>query len=100
MTSVPDGQILAASRQDGRRKQPEARSCFIARTAYRFVDVLSAGGGRLDSRIGVGGLRRARPAAPPAGVRPPPGRRSFSFTDVPMALPGHSTGAARRGYGG
>src|SRR6266545_250130 len=46
-TSVPDAQILGASiasRQDGGRKQPEARSCCIARIAYRFVDVLSAGG--------------------------------------------------------
>src|SRR6266511_2908176 len=45
-TSVPDAQILGASiasRQDGGRKQPEARSCCIARIAYRFVDVLSAG---------------------------------------------------------
>src|SRR6266542_4059550 len=58
-TSVPDAQILAASRQDGRRKQPEARSCFIARTAYR-CDVLSAGGERLDSRIGVGGVEHVR----------------------------------------
>src|SRR6266536_2596941 len=50
-TSVPDAQILGASiasRQDGGRKQPEAQSCCIARIAYRFVDVLSAGELRFD----------------------------------------------------
>src|SRR6266540_367908 len=71
-TSVPDAQIAAsiASRQDGGRKQPEARSCCIARTADRFVDVLSAGGLPFDPNPPVQVSRGSAPNLREPGAAP------------------------------